>query len=111
MGHRYGLSEADRVAGHAERVNQVLALLAERLRAERSAGRDYFVGGRLSALDLYWAAFSNMLVPLPDAQNPMPDWLRPIYDAGQRPIDAPDPLLLELRDRVWQDHIGLPMDF
>lgn len=112
MGYRYGLSEADRVASHADRVNQVLALLAERLRREREHGRDYFVGGQLSALDLYWAAFSNLLRPLPDAQNPMPDWLRPIYDASPRPeLDAPDPLLLEHRERVWQEHIGLPLDF
>jgi hypothetical protein len=112
MPWRYGLEESDAVAAAAARVNEILALLAGQLRTERAAGRDYFIGGALSALDLYWAAFSNMLVPLPADQCPMPDWLRPIYDASTRPgIAAPDPLLLEHRDRVFAEQIGLPLDF
>jgi len=112
MPWRYGLAEENVVAGAAARVNEVLALLAAQLRAERDAGRRFFVGGALSALDLYWAAFSNLLAPLAPEKCPMPDWLRPLYDASGKPeIDAPAPLLLEHRDRIFEEHIGLPLDF
>jgi glutathione S-transferase len=111
MPWRYGLSEADRVAGGDARVNELLALLASQLHAQHAAGRRYLVGEQLSAVDIYWAAFSNLIQPLPDEQCPMPDWLRPIYAPGTRPIDAPDPLLIEHRDHVWEKHLGLPMDF
>lgn len=112
MPYRYGVAEGNAVKGHAARVNEIIGLLAAQLQAERDAGRDFFVGGRLSALDLYWAAFSNLIAPLPHELCPMPDWLRPIYDASGRPeIDAPDPLLLEHRDRIFEEFIGLPLDF
>lgn len=112
MPWRYGLSEPDRVVRSNARVNEILDMLAAQLRSERDAGRDFFIGGALSALDLYWAAFSNLLCPLPHAQCPMPGWLRPIYDASGKPeIHAPDPLLLEHRQRIFEEHIGLPLDF
>ena len=112
MPWRYGLAEGDLVAAAAARVNEILDMLALQLRTERDAGREFFVGGALSALDLYWAAFSNLLAPLPHELCPMPDWLRPIYDASNKPeIHAPDPLLLEHRDRIFEEHIGLPLDF
>ncbi|MGI9433160.1 MAG: hypothetical protein ACR2PQ_13145 [Myxococcota bacterium] len=112
MPFRYGLSESERVEAHAARVNEILALLADQLNTEQAAGRDYFVGGALSALDVYWAAFANLIAPLPHEQNPMPDWLRPIYDASTKPeIDAPDPALLAHRERIWAEYIGLPLEF
>jgi hypothetical protein len=112
MPWRYGLAEQERVAQAHVRVNEILQLLANQLRGEREAGRDFFVGGTLSALDLYWATFSNLISPLPHEKNPMPEWLRPIYDASSKPeIDAPDALLLEHRDRIFAEHIGLPLDF
>jgi hypothetical protein len=112
MPYRYGLAEDESVARHAARVNEILALLGAQLHAERDAGRGFFVGDKLSALDLYWAAFSNLIAPLPHDVCPMPDWLRPIYDASGKPeIDAPDPLLLEHRDRIFEEYIGLPLDF
>lgn len=111
MPWRYGLSEAGRVAGADARVNELLALLARQLHEQRAAGRRYLVGESLSALDIYWAAFSNLVQPLPHELCPMPAWLRPIYDSSSRPVDAPDPLLIEHRDRIWQEHLGLPMEF
>jgi hypothetical protein len=112
MPWRYGLAESEVVAGAATRVNEILGVLAAQLRDEREAGRKFFVGGALSALDIYWATFSNMLVPLPAQKCPMPDWLRPIYDVSNKPeLDTPDPLLLEHRDRIFEEHIGLPLDF
>jgi glutathione S-transferase len=91
-------------------VEQILAVLAAQLRLQKQVGRRFLVGERLSALDLYWATFSNMLQPLPPEHCPMPDWMRPLYQLP--PGGAPlDPGLLELRDRVYRDFLPLPLDF
>lgn len=112
MPWRYGLCEDDAVAAGGKRVNEILALLAGQLRSQHAAGSDFLVGDALSALDLYWATFSNMIVPLPPEQSPMPDWLRPVYDASTKSeIDSPDPILLAHRDRIFEEAIGLPQAF
>lgn len=113
MPWKYGCDDADAMARAPRRVAEILALLSDQLRRQRSEGRSYLVGDGLSAVDLYWAAFSNMLVPLPPDRSPMPDWIREIY---ARPLEAPgaeplDPALLEHRDFVFEEHIGLPQDF
>ena len=70
----------------------------------------YFVGNALSALDICWTAFANLLDPLPKEQCPMPE-------AGARassphPIlkAALDPLLLERRSRIFREHFRDPME-
>jgi hypothetical protein len=82
------------------------------LREQRARGREWLVGTRLGAADLMWAAFSNMLLPLPHSACPMPDWMRRLYTAEHPDVNAAlDPALLEHRDRVFGDVIGLPLDF
>lgn len=112
MPFRYGIEESPPVDDGALRVNEILGLLATQLEHRRAAGSEFFVGDALSAVDLYWAAFSNMLVPMPPEASPMPDFIRPIYDAANKPeIEAPAPLLIEHRDRIYRHVIGLPQDF
>jgi glutathione S-transferase len=107
---KYGGDDPDAAAGARARVEQILAVLAAQLRLQKQVGRRFLVGERLSALDLYWATFSNMLQPLPPEHCPMPDWMRPLYQLP--PGGAPlDPGLLELRDRVYRDFLPLPLDF
>ena len=112
MAWKYGIGEADAVAASVARVNQLLALLADQLRTQREAGRQYFLGETLSALDIYWAAFSNLIEPLPHEKSPMPDFLRKIYDySSAQGSAAADPLLIEHRDFVFERHLTLPQDF
>jgi glutathione S-transferase len=107
----YGMSRA--AAERApERVASILRGLAKQLERQRAAGSDFLVGDGLSAADLYWACFSMMLRPLPAEVNPMPDWLWPLYGhCGETVDQAIAPILIEHRDRIYRDHVGLPLDY
>lgn len=105
----YGRSAAEAATG---RLVAILGMLAGQLHAQRAAGSPYLVGDRLSACDLHWACFSNMIAPLPLADAPMPPGLHERYaDAGAEVAAALDPVLLTHRDMIYRRHIGLPLDF
>lgn len=107
----YALTEAA-VARAPGRIADILGGLTERLRHQQAAGSAYFIGGAPTALDIYWACFSLMVRPLPQAVNPMPDWLRPLYSACDPVVDAAiDPLLIGHRDRMFERHLHLPLDY
>lgn len=102
----YGLTP-ETLAAAPGRLVRLLAHLDTRL-----GDGPYFAGRSFTAPDIYWAAFSNMLVPLPRAMNPMPDQLWGLYGNLPGPVlEAVSPRLLALRDRVFEQHIGLPLDF
>ena len=111
MGAKYGYSDQQaRIANG--RVAQILEWLSRTLLEQRDRGLDYLVGARLSAADIYWATFAAMLTPLPEEQCPMGDFMRAQYtltDPSQ--LAAADPILLEHRDRIYRDHLQLPLDF
>ena len=70
------------------------------------------MGARLSAADIYWATFAAMLQPLPVEQCPMSDFMRAQYTATDPLLlKAASPILLEHRDRIYRDHLQLPLDF
>jgi len=73
---------------------------------------DFLVGDRLSAADLYWACFSQLVGPLPKVVNPIPDYVAAFYSALPEVVAAAlDPILLVHRDRIYERHIGLPLDY
>jgi glutathione S-transferase len=110
LGRKYGYS-AETGAAAPARSAEILRTLSARLVAQQEAGSRYFVGDALSAADLYWAAFAAMLEPLPEADCPLPAMLRAGYTAPSEVREAAHPLLLEHRDFVYREHIGLPLDF
>ena len=88
----------------------ILSALSSLLRDQYAAGHRFFVGDRLSALDIYWAAFAALVEPLPADLCATPEYIRPFYvldDAGVRA--AADPLLLQHRDRIYNEHLELPV--
>lgn len=103
---KYGYDEASAAAAPG-RVAQVLELLAAQLAAQQERGREFLVGDRLSALDLYWATFAAMVVPLPAALCPMPERVRSAYTLDP----PPDAALLAHRDRIYRDVLPTPLDF
>jgi glutathione S-transferase len=108
--HKYGSSPAEAKAA-GQRVIDVLGLLARQLRQQRAAGRAFLVGDRLSAADVYWATFSNLIAPLPAPQLPLPENVRALFTASEPEVKAAlDPALLEHRDRIYQQHLKLPME-
>ncbi len=110
MFREYGFTEAA-VKNAVTRVEQILGYLTETIKAQRQAGSEYMVGNQVSAADIYWAYFSNMLEALPQAVNPMPDSLRQGWSALAASISGYDPILIEQRDAMFKNHLTLPLEF
>ena len=107
LGGKYGHS-AETAALAPGRVRDVLALLGSLL--ARSKGR-HLLGDELTALDLYWATFCNLVSPLPPEQLAIPERMKPLFT-------SPDPAVHELlrktgllahRDRIYREHLELPV--
>ena len=93
-----------------ERVCSLLGMLAARLRAQREAGNDYLVGAELTAVDIYLATFMALFAPLPPEQCPMPDAFRAAFETVDDTTRAAlDGVLLEHRDRIYREHLELPI--
>jgi glutathione S-transferase len=108
--YKYGSSPREMESAR-ERVVEVLRLLAEQLRLQREAGSAFLVGSRLSALDVYWAACSNMIALLPQDQLPLDDEVRRGFSTHDRALlDALDPALLAHRDAIYQRYLHLPVE-
>ena len=111
MGSKYGYNEND-VKAAGERIAESLRALATQLKSQYARGVHYLVGDGLSALDIYWTAFANLLDPLPKEQCPMAEsWRSSLTVSGPVVKAALDPLLLEHRSRIFRDHFRDPMEF
>jgi glutathione S-transferase len=110
FGAKYGYSPA---AGEAApgRVVEILNALSQQLEGEQQKGRRYFIGGQLSALDIYWAGFSHLIEPLPPELCPMLDDFRPLYANFDPAVaKAASASLMAHREFIYREHLGLPMD-
>jgi glutathione S-transferase len=110
LGKKYGYSPeiGERAT---QRVATGLTALATRLEQQKSRGSRFFVGDALSAMDVYWAAFSNMLVPLAPELMPMPSRVRAMFTATEPTIVAAiKPILIEHRDFIFKNYLELPVD-
>lgn len=111
LGRDYGWSPEATDRANA-RVVSILRCLGDQLARQRAAGHDYLMGPQLTAVDLYWATFAAMLRPLPPEQCPMSDMMRASYGATTPEIEAAlDDALIAHRDRVYERHLVLPVDF
>ncbi|MFA7440926.1 MAG: hypothetical protein WCZ66_08130 [Sphingomonadaceae bacterium] len=98
------------IAHYSRRLNEVIGLLAELLTAQKCVGSRYFVGDRLSAADIYWAAFSNLLHPMAPEACIMPDFVREIPAQIAPHLLAPlSPALIAHRDYVVDTYIQTPI--
>jgi glutathione S-transferase len=108
---KYGF-DADDAAASGARIAATLRGLATQLRAQQARGISYFVGEALSAVDIYWTAVMNMMLPLPAAQCPIRESSRPAFTASDpQVVAALDPILVEHRDRIFEAHFRDPMEF
>lgn len=103
--------EAGKIEGAKHHIEGLLHDLASRIKAQKEQGSAYLIGSQLTAADVYWAYFSNMLEPLPPEQNPIPDGLRQIWGVLASTISDYDPVLIEYRDNIFADHLTLPLTF
>jgi glutathione S-transferase len=110
LGGFYGYSGP---AGEAapRHVASILRLLSDQLKEQKAKGEKHFVGDAISAIDIYWTCFSALISPLPEdvcALKGMRSW----YDTDDPIVTAAiDPILLEHRDFIYDQYIGLPLDF
>lgn len=108
LAHRYGYSDAA-AAQAVSKISAICRYLDDYLAAQPG---DYFVGDQPGAVDFYWANFAGMILPLPEADNPMPDWLRDLYTAKDPALLASITARLESHRRtMYERHITLPLDF
>jgi glutathione S-transferase len=93
-----------------KRVRSILAMLADRLEAQEKKGIGYLIGDALTAADIYWACFSNLMDAIPPEQCPMPDFYRELARNAVRELgfDAPE-ILIRHRHRILAGHFILPM--
>ena len=98
------------VEHHRLRLNAILAMLEKRLAAQKMRSSDYLVGHAVSAADFYWAAFSNLIEPMSDAQCEMPAFYRGLGKISRGHLDMPlSKSLLVHRDQVLDRHVFLPI--
>jgi glutathione S-transferase len=110
FGDKHGYNEGDAKSA-AERIVATLRKLSQRLSAQTERGSKYMIGNSLSALDVYWTAFANMLVPLPSDLLPMPEELRQMYLCRDPVVmGALDDNLVAHRDFVFLRHFRCPME-
>lgn len=111
LGRKYGYTPETGEAA-ARHSAEILETLSRQLLSQRERGSRFMVGDDLSAADLYWAAFSEMLDPLPHEQCPMNAGMRSAYTLADPDVrKAADPILLEHRDFVFDAYLELPLDF
>jgi glutathione S-transferase len=110
MARKYLSSEAE-MAQAEDRVVEILRLLAAQLEQSKRAGHRYLMGAELTALDIYWATFCNLVKPLPPEKLPLAPGLAAMFEAKEPAIVAAlDPALLAHRDLVYETHLELPVE-
>lgn len=99
-------------AAHAtKRINQVLGMLGRRLDAQAARGSKYLVGNALSAADIYWTAFSNLMSPMADELCFVPEYYRGFGVPCMAAVQVPVAALFQHRDRIARDYFDTPMRF
>lgn len=102
LARKYGYHEGEDYAG---RVEMILTGLSERI-----AGRAYLLGDELTAVDVYWATFSNLVSPLSADKLPMIPHFRKSWEAVDLKVkSAASDELMAHRDRIYDTHLELPI--
>jgi glutathione S-transferase len=110
LARKYGYAP-ERVAAARAKVSSVLSVLAAELERSKAAGNPYLLGDALSALDIYWATFSVLMVGASEADCPaMPAELRAIFSYLKEDLgfETPRPLL-EHRAFMYSRHLPWPL--
>lgn len=111
MAGKYGYTPAAGAAAPA-RLARIVRAFARLLERQYDAGSRYFIGDRLTALDIYWSTFVGMLSPMDEARCPMASAFRSAYSNPDPEVQqALTPLLIAHRDAIYRDHLVLPVRF
>jgi glutathione S-transferase len=111
FGGKYGFTE-EAVAAAPARAASILKFLGARLERQKANGSKFFIGDRLTALDIYWATFSAIVRPLPQELCPMAASFREMYAVKDPVVIAEiSPSLIEHRDFIYREYLELPVVF
>lgn len=77
--------------------------------SERIAGKRFLVGDSLTAVDIYWAVFSNLFAPLPEEKLPMHPRFRQMWETAPADVKAAASTeLMAHRDRIYDAYLETP---
>lgn len=109
LARKYGYRpETD--ASADRRVTHLLRLLSGRLQRQLDAGRPYYLGDSVTALDVYSATFMAMFAPLSEDVCRMERWNRRALETLDEATSAAiDPILIAHRDMMYEKHLELPL--
>lgn len=103
--------DAKIIDANQAKIESFLAYLSSHIKAQQAQDSHFLVAGQLTAADVYWAYFSNMLEILPPEHCAVSDGLSDTWGILAQSISGYDPLLIEQRNRIFADHLLLPLDF
>ena len=107
---KYGYTKEDAAVANT-RVIALMKEMTRMLRSQRDKGSDYFVGTTVTAVDFYWAAFSNFVSIQPQEVCPINPDARPMFENTPAEIvEAVDPILIEHRDRIMDRYYKIPLE-
>ncbi|MCE2484883.1 MAG: hypothetical protein J4F42_05185 [Desulfurellaceae bacterium] len=110
IGDKYGY-EATVAENAPHKTAEIIRFLCARLERQQAAGSRFYIGQQLSALDIYSAAFTALIKPLPDELCSMPKAIRTMYVNTDPVLDAAvRPILFEHRDFIYHEYLKLPID-
>jgi len=101
---KYGFNPRHVVVSEA-RVIAILKLLDDTLGSQR-----YLLGETLTAVDIYWAVFANLLAPLPEEMLPAHPMIREIYTTRVEEFaQAFTPKLRDHQRFIYESYLELPV--
>lgn len=110
FGEKYGYNKSD---GEQARQRSIdfLQYLTKILNSQRKKGSDYIVGDTVTAVDFYWAAFSNLAAIQSAEECPLAPEIRERFERVAPEVAAAiDPILIEHRDRIMHTYFKIPME-
>jgi glutathione S-transferase len=109
LAKKYGYEE-DQGTNYNQHTIELLNLLSNTLKMQKKAGKKYYLGDTLSAIDLYSATFMACFNPLPEDQCAMHPPIRTIFEAlDDNTKAALDPILIKHRDYIYNNYLALPL--
>lgn len=110
FGEKYGYNEQDGELAMKRSIT-FLKYLTTILQSQAKQGSNYLIGDTLTAVDFYWAAFSNLALIQSAEECPLDPAIRARFERVKPEVAAAvDPILIEHRDRIMRTHFKIPME-
>ena len=93
------------------RVIEFMRELGNIMKSQRVRGSSFLIGDSITAVDFFWAAFSNFVSIQPPHICPINPAARPMFENTADEITAAiDPILIEHRDFIMDTYFKLPLE-